>query len=151
MTDIIPRGVRNNNPLNIRHSANTWQGQSAVQEDSSFVTFTTPVMGIRAAMKTMLTYQGKYNLDTVWMIIKRWAPPNENKTDIYAKNVADVMGVGINDIIDISKNSDLLIRMIKGMITQENGNPDNFSSWIYKSEKYWYPDAVFLAAWNSLK
>lgn len=150
MADLIPRGIRNNNPLNIRHSKNSWQGQSAKQEDDSFVTFTTPVMGIRAAMKTLQTYYNKYNLWSVWEIIRRYAPPNENKTDIYALNVAAHMGVGVNDEINIITDPQMMIKMIQAMILQENGHSENYPNWIYKNEPFWYDEDVYQSAWNSL-
>ena len=33
------RGIRNNNPLNIRHSKDKWQGIAITQTDKSFVQF----------------------------------------------------------------------------------------------------------------
>ena len=35
----MTRGQRNNNPLNIRHSADKWQGARVEQTDKSFVQF----------------------------------------------------------------------------------------------------------------
>ena len=45
----VPRGTRNNNPGNIRHSADAWKGMNVEQLDDSFVQFETPHFGIRAA------------------------------------------------------------------------------------------------------
>ena len=39
------RGIRNNNPLNIRHSADRWQGARMKQTDPSFVQFKTMAYG----------------------------------------------------------------------------------------------------------
>lgn len=150
MTDIIPRGIRLNNALNIRHSKTVWQGQSAQQEDPDFVTFTTPVMGLRAAMKTLQTYYNKYALSTPWEIISRWAPKNENKTDVYALNVANHMGVGVNDEINIITDPAMMIKMVQGMAIQECGHAENFPNWIYKNMPFWYDEMVYQSAWNSL-
>ena len=38
---MIPRGIRNNNPLNIRRSKDQWQGMKKTQSDSSFCQFET--------------------------------------------------------------------------------------------------------------
>ena len=35
----IPRGIRNNNPLNIRRSKDKWKGMRAVQSDAQFCQF----------------------------------------------------------------------------------------------------------------
>ena len=45
----LSRGLRNNNPLNIRHSADKWEGTRIVQTDKSFVQFTSMAYGYRAA------------------------------------------------------------------------------------------------------
>ncbi len=56
MQDILPpRGIRNNNPGNIRIGKTRWQGQKPVQSDGSFVEFETPAAGLRALMKVLLT------------------------------------------------------------------------------------------------
>ena len=41
----IPRGIRNNNPGNIRHG-NDWQGISKEQPDPAFCTFVSPEYGL---------------------------------------------------------------------------------------------------------
>ena len=43
-----PRGIRNNNPGNIRKSNVKWQGLAAEQTDGAFYQFTRPEYGIRA-------------------------------------------------------------------------------------------------------
>ena len=36
---MIARGIRNNNPLNIRRSKDKWQGMKALQTDAQFCQF----------------------------------------------------------------------------------------------------------------
>ena len=52
MNQKLPRGIRNNNPGNIRHGAN-WQGLNPKGRDidSAFCVFTAPIYGIRALAK----------------------------------------------------------------------------------------------------
>lgn len=70
------RGVRNNNPGNIRHAKGTkWQGASPEKPDKEFVTFISAEMGVRALVRTLLTYFKQHKLRTVRGIINRWAPP----------------------------------------------------------------------------
>ena len=52
----MTRGMRNNNPLNIRHSADHWQGAAAEQQDKSFVQFESMAYGYRAAWKVLDSY-----------------------------------------------------------------------------------------------
>ena len=52
----MTRGIRNNNPLNIRHSADRWQGACEKQKDKSFVQFKTMAYGYRAAGKVRESY-----------------------------------------------------------------------------------------------
>ena len=57
----MTRGLRNNNPLNIRRIVGTiWQGQLAEQRDKKFVQFKSIEWGIRAACCILKTYQRKY-------------------------------------------------------------------------------------------
>ena len=92
------RGLRNNNPLNIRHSADRWQGARAEQTDKSFVQFESMAYGYRAAWKTLQSYYNRFRAQgkefTVRNIIRRWAPPNENHTDAYINKVSELSGIG---------------------------------------------------------
>ncbi|MGU3457566.1 hypothetical protein ACLBV5_14755 [Brevundimonas sp. M1A4_2e] len=57
------RGVRNNNPGNIRRvSGVTWQGQAKDQTDAEFVVYVSPEMGVRALVRTLLTYNNAHKL-----------------------------------------------------------------------------------------
>lgn len=78
----VPRGIRNNNPLNIRKGS-SWQGLRDFPTDKSFCEFTSMEYGFRAAFKIMRTYYSKYHLKTLRGIISRWAPPSENDTKRY--------------------------------------------------------------------
>ena len=90
-----PRGLRNNNPLNIRRSGDKWQGLRVLQEDKSFFQFQTMAYGWRAAFRLLChTYYGKYKLRTIRDIITRWAPPKENNTEAYIRRVTDRIGIG---------------------------------------------------------
>ena len=89
-----PRGLRNNNPLNIRRSGDMWQGLRVQQEDKEFFQFSEMKWGWRAAFRLLChTYYGKYKLRTIRAIINRWAPPKENNTSNYIKHVAERTGI----------------------------------------------------------
>ena len=46
---MLPRGIRNNNPLNIRRGKDQWKGLRAQQTDASFCQFESLEYGWRAA------------------------------------------------------------------------------------------------------
>lgn len=117
----MARGIRNNNPGNIRHGGSAWQGMSAEQTDASFVQFDSPVYGIRALAKLLKNYQSRYGLYTVREIINRWAPPTENITSAYVEHVARVAGVSPDEQIDINEK---MVPVVTAIIKHENGeNP----------------------------
>ena len=119
----IPRGIRNNNPLNIRRSKDQWQGLRAVQTDPSFCQFETLEYGWRAAFKLLTrTYYHTYRLFTIRAIINKWAPPNENKTSAYIANVSRLTGIGPDESIGIPSEKPARWMMIGiAMAIQENG------------------------------
>lgn len=121
MNQKLPRGIRNNNPGNIRHGAN-WLGinPDGRNIDSAFCVFTTPVYGIRALAKVLINYKKIHGLKTVRQIINRYAPPNENQTIAYIQSVAKQLGVYPDTIIDIEERGVLTV-FIKAVICMENG------------------------------
>lgn len=81
------RGIRNNNPANIRLGCK-WKGLAKVQTDREFCKFNTMEWGVRALLVTLRTYVVKHHLHTVREIITRWAPPSDgNNTETYIKFV----------------------------------------------------------------
>ena len=133
----IPRGIRNKNPGNIKHSRSVWVGQSPTQEDSAFVQFTEPVYGLRALMKLLVNYQRNQGLDTVAGIIGNWAPPGENDTAEYVNAVAKRLGVDPQAPIKVADQLDPLARDIA---IRENGQPPSG----YPPD--WYDDHIYAAA-----
>ena len=80
---------RNYNPLNIRYAKNVkWQGQ--VGENKGFVVFERFSMGYRAAVKILRSYHLR-EIRSIRDIIRNWAPPTENPTEQYIKNVVAFM------------------------------------------------------------
>ena len=123
-----PRGIRNNNPLNIRHSADQWQGACEEQKDKSFVQFKTMAYGYRAAWKTLQSYYNRFCAQsrafTVRNIIGRWAPPKENDTEAYVHSVMRLSGIGGKENLLPPENVDSygrLSKMIAAMTCIECG------------------------------
>ncbi len=115
-----PRGIRNNNPGNIRKSNIKWQGLAQEQTDVAFYQFTRAEYGIRALCRVLRTYQRKYGLNDVRSIINRFAPPVENDTDSYVYAVAKALGVSSNISINL-EDRETMIKLLKAIIKHENG------------------------------
>ena len=112
-----PRGIRNNNPLNIRLSSDKWQGQVNVnvngngkgnspsptgegRGEAEFCVFSTMEYGWRAAFRILCnTYYNKYKLRTIRDIVSRWAPAKENNTAAYIRHVSDYTGIGPDRVL----------------------------------------------------
>lgn len=88
-TKLIPRGIRNNNPLNIIHSGAKWQGLSNIQPDKTFCKFTSMAYGIRAAVLILRSYEKK-GFRTVKAIVTRWCP--DSTAPSYIKRVCNLTG-----------------------------------------------------------
>lgn len=112
----LPRGIRNNNPLNIRDSKTVWNGEVIPDRDAAFETFESPEMGIRAGARILLTYLRRGH-DTIREIITAWAPPMENDTETYIRIVSQ--GSEIDP--DQRVTADDFPRIIPPMIQVENG------------------------------
>lgn len=121
MKEQLPRGIRNNNPGNIRHGDN-WQGlnPNGRNIDSAFCVFESPVFGIRALAKVLINYKKIHGLNTVRQIVSRYAPPNENQTAAYIQTVAKQLEVYPDTKIDIEERGVLTV-FIKAVIRMENG------------------------------
>lgn len=113
-----PRGIRNNNPLNIRWSvANNWDGMTG-QDDKGFCIFKSPEYGIRAAAKTLDSYK-KRGVVTLGQIIGTWAPEIENNTSAYLNFVSNKTGFSSGDVI-VKEYGDY-VPLLAAMIQMENG------------------------------
>ena len=114
-----PRGIRNNNPLNIRRSTDRWVGVREEQTDKSFVQFKSMAYGYRAAWRTLQSYYNRFcqqsKAFTVRNIIHRWAPPNENDTEAYIRTVLTLSGIGAQENLLPPENVDSYGRLSKMM------------------------------------
>ena len=124
-----PRGLRNNNPLNIRHGKSQWQGRSKEQNDREFVCFLTMSMGYRAAWKILQTYYETFTKAgktfCLYQIIHRWAPPEDNNdTAHYLHYVLKLTGkAGMQPLPEprTAEGYRVLLPIIKAMTCVENG------------------------------
>ena len=117
-TKKLPRGIRNNNPGNIKLGTK-WDGLADEQSDPVFCIFKEPMMGIRALTKILLTYRFTHKKYTIKDIIERWAPPSENDTEAYITYVSKEMNFKPTDKLDNSIEH--YLPLIKSIILMENG------------------------------
>lgn len=116
----VPRGIRNNNPGNIRISNSPWKGKISPNTDGAFEQFDTMENGIRALLVILRTYRNKYHLCAVDTIIKRFAPSNENDTVAYIKSVCDHTGFGRFQVLEFT--ADYMVPLVKAICRHENGS-----------------------------
>ena len=122
----LPRGIRNNNPLNIR-KGNNWKGEVSRSTDSEFEQFVSMQWGIRAGFKILKNYMTGYGgrvkaLTNMHDIIHRWAPPNENNCRAYIDSVCRFSGLHEFERLQFSDRNKMLA-LVDGMIRVECGQP----------------------------
>lgn len=119
----LPRGVRNNNPLNIRESegdSTKWQGEHAINLDKAFEEFKHPVYGFRAGARILRSYN-RQGFVTLSQMINRFAPDTENDTPLYIKQVSKWTGIKPNQTVDVN-NTEQMASLLHAMSRKEVGN-----------------------------
>lgn len=143
-----PKGIRQNNPGNLEWGS-PWQGLVPRAQSNSprFCEFKDPVSGIRAIAVTLITYYDKRKakdgsrIDSAREIVERWAPGAEkgNDTSVYAKNIANLLGIGPNDETIDMHDYDQLFAIVSGIIGTENGFNGPLKG---KTANTWYSDDI---------
>ena len=123
-----PRGIRNNNPLNIR-KGNNWKGERHPQKDKAFEEFQSMQMGIRAGFILIRNYISGYGgkskpFDTIEKVVRRWAPPTENATQKYIDFVAKDSGIDPHATLSF-KDKTAMVKIVNAMIFVECGQRVN--------------------------
>lgn len=116
----LPRGLRNNNPGNIRITKDRWQGLRSEQTDSSFFQFTEMKWGYRALIRTLQNYRRRHGCQTIADFIRRWAPSCENDTNAYIKSVCQELQVPSTFVPDICDKA-VMCNFAAAISRQENG------------------------------
>lgn len=114
-----PRGIRNNNPGNVRRSSDQWVGLRATQTDPEYFQFTAPVYGIRAMARVLTNYQRRHGLRTLEAMLKRYSPVAPQPA--YTNAIAERMDMWPQFQVNLERD---LPALIAAIIVQENGiNP----------------------------
>ena len=114
------RGIRNNNPGNLRPTGVTWAGQVVPGTDPGFMQFKSMPYGIRALFVDLIN-KHKRGLDTIREILYVYAPPSENNTEAYISNVSAATGILPTQKFEPTKAN--IIKIAKAFVRIECG-PD---------------------------
>jgi len=108
------RGIRNNNPSNIKRGAN-WVGLDTMHTDSTYCQFVSMEYGVRALIKVMLNYDAK-GINTPKTIIERFASGRAS----YISYISIQTNTGIAEPFDYS-NTDKFYLLCKAICNFESG------------------------------
>lgn len=113
----MARGIRNNNPGNIRYNKRiTWDGQTGA-DAGGYVIFESAFKGIRAMARDLITKQGR-GLNTIAKIIPVYAPEQDNNdVAAYVASVEKRAVIGR----DLPLMAHHMEPLVKAMIHHENG------------------------------
>lgn len=114
----LPRGIRNNNPLNIR-IGNVWLGEVTEPTDHDFEQFVSMLYGLRAAMVLIRRYYYHYRRRSVAAIVSAWAPSTENNTLAYIDKVCALTGFSPDSVLAYEKS--VITRLVAAMVVVECG------------------------------
>lgn len=114
------RGLRNNNPGNLRKMPNdTWEGQTG--DDGAFCTFVDLEHGCRAMLKLLINYKKNKGLNTISQIINVYAPAGDNNNvGEYVSSVTLATGLSASQNLDFN-SQDTLVRLAQAMCKVETG------------------------------
>lgn len=115
------RGLRNNNPGNIRRSGGVLYRGETEGADKEFRTFTAQRWGFRAIFVLLHTYRLRYGICTIAEAIERWAPPTENNTAAYIAAVERLGSRGRSVPYDTLAEEDML-PIVAAIARVENGS-----------------------------
>lgn len=124
---LLPRPVRNNNPLDIRVGA-LWLGLMPVEQmtpeqkaEGNFAVFKNPVWGFRAALVLLRNYGRKYGDRTLEAIVSRLAPPSKNNTASYISAMEHWTGLSATGLLDM-EDFGVLSVLVRAFARQEAGD-----------------------------
>ncbi|SHJ69209.1 hypothetical protein SAMN02745194_03137 [Roseomonas rosea] len=116
-----PRGIRNNNPLNLSYVPGQQGLDASRPHDGRFGRYATMEAGIAASVRQMQIHAQRRGADTLGKMITLWAPPQDrNDTAGYIQRVAAETGLDPNARMDW-QDAGALRRVVGAMARMENG------------------------------
>ena len=116
----MSRGLRNNNPGNIRLGKVRYKGERAKSSDNEFHQFESVEWGYRAMFVLLHTYALKHSCHTLRTMINRYAPPSENHTENYIRRVAHATHLSPDEKISTTDKG-VMTAIVAAMSEVENG------------------------------
>jgi GH24 family phage-related lysozyme (muramidase) len=122
----VPRGIRNNNPGNLRISDQAWEGKVPRDQntDGAFEQFTSFEYGARALVLLLHNYIRR-GLNSVRKIVNAYAPSSDgNHTENYARFLVDRLragGVEVTADTTLTADRRTLRSLARGVARMENG------------------------------
>lgn len=120
-TGSLPAGAFANNTGNIRAAPGvSFPGQGSPQ--NGFMTFDSPQSGVNAHFSNLQAYAKQNPGMTVAQAIAKWAPPNENDTQTYIRQVAEATGINPGmPLVEVLKDPAVGAQLLDAMTRKEKG------------------------------
>jgi len=110
--EVLPLGLRQKNPGNIRPGAN-FIGESGAND--GYAVFNSDEEGLRAIQRLLQTYGNEYNINTLEGFANRYAPPSDNNpTSNYIDYLSQQTGIAPDEKINLAERGADLIPAIVG-------------------------------------
>ena len=87
-------------------------------------------------LRTLITYQDKYDIQTIAGIVARWAPQVENSTEHYIAAVCKATGRRRDEVLNLQVYEDAM-PVARAIVTHELGVPEHFGL------TEWYPAEIW--------
>jgi hypothetical protein len=115
---IATRGIRNNNPGNIKDDGTSWQGLAG--SDGTFDIFADMSWGVRALAKDLTSKIGE-GANTITLILNKYAPATDsNNVPAYINSVSTDTGIDANQVITADPAT--LALLVRAIANHENGD-----------------------------
>src|SRR5262249_10508477 len=95
----VALGVRQDNPLNLEVA---WQPGASPTQGNRFGTYPDMPTGIAATADQIVRNQQLHGANTVNDMVDRWVSDPKADLRTYKQDIANALGVGINDRVDFS-------------------------------------------------
>lgn len=112
-----PRGIRNNNPGNIRYGDFAKRHGATGADAGGFAIFPSMAKGEAAAQALLGGYMNRGD-NTIRKIVSRWAPSSENDTNAYINAVSRMTGLSPDGTLSAAN----IPAISQAMFRQENGS-----------------------------
>lgn len=141
-----PRGIRNNNPGNLRRTSIAWKGKIPLNQQKDhggYEQFYRYVDGVRAMILDITNDIDEDGLNTIRSLIYEYAPPSDNNpTDSYVQYVSRRSGIGEYETLDVTDRNQMR-DLVQSMALFEN-----YQDGLIETTGDVLSDQMFNAAWQ---